>query len=292
MNILIFLLSTLITLARAQSQDELNAHNARFRKGLETYETLTLLKNESINRYMGANFEDHVLHIKKHKVPIATLVDNIPMNWDIRINGPGNLTEVKNQGACSSSWIFASVAAVENRLSVRDGVLTSLSEQQMVDCVSKQSGCMGGWVINAFDYIKNTGLTTSAAYPYMGKYVICKEKTVQKNFSIKGYVQMENDPSMIKSTIMRQGACVMCVDANRWFGYLRGMFSNSLVTNENKKCNHLVALVGWGTHETNGRPYWLLKNSWGVNWGEDGYIRAAADKYGGCFMNLVFCPTV
>lgn len=273
----------------ATDADEANAHNARFKKGLETYEEVVLTRNASITRYFGGNFEQHNISLIKYSLPIS---DDLPMQWDIRINGPGNLTAVKNQGACSSSWIFASVTTIENRLSIRDGTLTSLSEQQMVECALKQNGCMGGWAIDAFNYVKNKGLANSTAYPYTGKYVTCKEKTIDRPYKISGYVQMQNDPSMIKTMIKEYGACVICVDANRWFNYLRGMFSNPTVTNENKKCNHLVALVGWGTHETTGRPYWLLRNSWGSNWGENGYIRAAADKYGGCFMNLVFCPVI
>lgn len=285
-SFVIFTLETTVVIAQIQ---EANAHNARYALGLETYEVMILLPNETKTRYQGANFGEHDYSLTKYTLPIS---DAVPPKWDIRVNGPGKLTEVKQQGACASSWIFASIAAVENRLSIKDEKLTALSEQQMVDCGQPSSGCMGGWVINAFNYIKNKGLASNESYHYQGKYVFCKEKTVARPYNISGFVQMQTDPTMIKTMIMERGACVMCVDSSRWFNYQRGMFSHEGVTDENKNCNHLVALVGWGTQESSGRPYWLFKNSWGKSWGEDGYIRAAADRYGGCFMNLVFCPII
>ncbi|XVF79009.1 hypothetical protein PTKIN_Ptkin14bG0184700 [Pterospermum kingtungense] len=139
----------------------------------------------------------------------------------------------KEQGGCC--WSFKTVAATEGITQIKSGNLVSLSEQQLLDCTGDGYNCDGGYKVQAFQYIiQNPGLTTRASYPY---------NEAQGTFSIEASQDFHH--------------------------YGSGIFTGNCGTNH----NHAVAIVGFGTDEELGLDYWLVKNSWGEDWGENGYIR-------------------
>lgn len=77
---------------------------------------------------------------------------------------------VSPQGQCGSCWAFSSVGALEGQLKRKTGKLLSLSPQNLVDCVANNDGCGGGYMTNAFEYVRqNRGIDSEDAYPYIGQ---------------------------------------------------------------------------------------------------------------------------
>jgi len=123
-------------------------------------------------------------------------MDAAPASVDWRNSGA--VTGVKNQGSCGSCWAFSTTGSVEGAYKIRYGTLYSLSEQQLVDCSLRNSGCDGGLMDYAFAYLQGTKIETEAAYPYTGRQVACKHAANAGLFSLKGYVDVAtNNPSAL-----------------------------------------------------------------------------------------------
>lgn len=147
-------------------------------------------------------------------------------------------------------------------------VTYSFSEQELVDCVYGNSvnGCDGGWPTKAFRYVKNKQILTEASYPYTGKDQNCKKvrKTSNTNYPISTYRYLNFAGNCLKAQKkLAIQPLAIAVDASRWGSYSSGIFTCNSVA-----INHGVLLVGY---DANGN--WKIKNSWGTNWGENGYIR-------------------
>lgn len=184
-------------------------------------------------------------------------------NGDIDWNAAGKVTAVKNQGGCGSCWAFSANAAIESAFLIDREHTENLSEQQLVDCSTSygNQGCNGGWMESAFDYVIEHGLTTTAAYPYVARDQTCKVDSGA--FKLKSYVDITNQCTDVKNALAERPLSV-AVDASTWGAYKSGVLSNC-----QKNVNHGVLLVG----TVNGS--WKVKNSWGPNWGENGFIRIA-----------------
>ncbi|KAK8471353.1 hypothetical protein PHAVU_003G207200 [Phaseolus vulgaris] len=197
-------------------------------------------------------------------------VDRVPPSVDWRKKGA--VTDVKDQGKCGSCWAFSTVVAVEGLNQIKTHKLVSLSEQELVDCDTKENeGCQGGLMESAFDFIKQHGITTETNYPYEARDGTCDASKVKKPaVSIDGYdtVPVNNEAALLKA-VAHQPVSV-AIDAGG-FGfqfYSEGVFTGLCGTG----LNHGVAIVGYGTTQ-DGTKYWTVKNSWGSEWGEKGYIR-------------------
>ncbi|XP_028752649.1 zingipain-2-like [Neltuma alba] len=194
---------------------------------------------------------------------------DVPSSVDWRKQGA--VTPVKNQGNCGCCWAFSAVAATEGITKLSTGKLISLSEQELVDCDTVDHGCEGGLMDDAFKFIiKNNGITSEANYPYKGvDGTYNANEEANHVATIKGYEDVPtNSEQALQKAVANQPVSV-AIDASGsdFQFYSSGIFTGSCGT----ELDHGVTAVGYGV--TGNTEYWLVKNSWGTEWGEEGYIR-------------------
>ncbi|KAJ8555541.1 hypothetical protein K7X08_013037 [Anisodus acutangulus] len=216
------------------------------------------------------------------KAPILPTSD-LPADFDWREKGA--VTGVKNQGSCGSCWSFSTTGAVEGAHFLTTGELVSLSEQQLVDCDHEcdpqdksacDAGCGGGLMTTAFEYtLKAGGLQREKDYPYTGRDGKChfdksKVAAAVSNFSVIGL-----DEDQIAANLVQHGPLAVGINAAWMQTYIGGVSCPLLCF---KHQDHGVLLVGYGSAgfapiRLKEKPYWIIKNSWGENWGEHGYYK-------------------
>ncbi|XP_050379668.1 zingipain-2-like [Argentina anserina] len=196
-------------------------------------------------------------------------VSMVPSSLDWRTKGA--VMPVKDQGDCGSCWAFATVGALEGAHQLATGELVSLSEQELVDCNTVNFGCGGGYPDVAFEYIINKhGLTNEANYPYNASDNVCNATEAgSPSGSITRYedVPANNELDLLKA-VANQPVSVCFEVTQEFMHYSSGVFTGPCGT----QVNHCVTAIGYGTSDE-GMDYWLLKNSWGTNWGDEGYFR-------------------
>ncbi|CAA2974087.1 vignain-like [Olea europaea subsp. europaea] len=198
-------------------------------------------------------------------------VESVPPSVDWRKKGA--VTDIKDQGQCGSCWAFSTVVAVEGINQIRTNNLVSLSEQELVDCDNTENqGCNGGLMDSAFDFIKkNGGITTEKNYPYTAKDGRCNyKKENSAAVTIDGHedVPANDEDALLKAVANQPVSVAIDAGGSDFQFYSEGVFEGNCGT----ELDHGVAIVGYGT-TLDGTKYWIVKNSWGPEWGEKGYIR-------------------
>jgi len=185
----------------------------------------------------------------------------------------GAVTGVKDQGSCGSCWSFSTTGCMEGAYYIKKKSLVSFSEQQLVSCDTTDSGCNGGLMDYAFEWIQsNGGICKESDYPYVsgtGLNPSCKTScSIVSGTKPTGWTDVRATESALLSAIAQQPVSVAIeADQIAFQLYKSGVFDSSCGTN----LDHGVLAVGYGTDS--GANYWKVKNSWG----EDGYIRLSRD---------------
>ncbi|KAF5402407.1 Cysteine proteinase Cathepsin L [Paragonimus heterotremus] len=223
-----------------------------------------LTPEEFAAKYLNSPIDDQMEYEQLNDLKAA------PEHIDWREKGA--VAPVENQGKCGSCWAFAVVGNVEGQWFLKTGQLLSLSKQQLVDCDVVDRGCNGGWTRKTYgEIIRMGGLEAQQDYPYIARKQECrldKSKLVAK---IDSSIALWPDERKHAAWLAEHGPVVASLNANYLQYYRSGISHPSRHECNPKRTNHAVLTVGYGTE--NGIPYWIIKNSWGVRWGESGYFR-------------------
>nr|BAN20648.1 cathepsin L [Riptortus pedestris] len=264
-------------------------HNSRFEQGLVSFKLklnhmADMLVHEFAATYNGFNKS---LKATNEKIVGSTFIPpehvTLPSNVDWRKKGA--VTPVKNQGQCGSCWAFSSTGALEGQHFRKTNKLISLSEQNLVDCSQKygNNGCEGGLMDNAFQYVKeNHGIDTEKSYPYEGEDEQCRFQRRSIGATDTGFMDIpQGDEEALQKAVATVGPVSVAIDASHssFQLYSSGVYYEPECSSE--ELDHGVLVVGYGTTDE-GEDYWLVKNSWGTRWGEDGYIKMARNRDNNC----------
>jgi len=221
-------------------------------------------------------------------VPIDNFGDNsLPVSFDWRnVGGRDYITPVRDQGNCGSCWAFATMASLEGNINAyynNPNISQNLSEQDLISCgypynsLDKLGGCEGAYpdqIEKIFkSYLPNTGVTQENCFVYSGtdkKCSKCKTWQTQVWKTNNSYQSITPTIDNIKSALVNYGPVeVGMLVYDDFFAYTSGVYSHTINTLDG---GHTVTIVGYG-NDGNNVPYWIVKNSWGTNWGENGYFK-------------------
>jgi parallel beta-helix repeat protein len=191
------------------------------------------------------------------------------------------VTPPDDQLDCGSCWAFGACGATEAHVRIKDGVILDLSEQQSIDCNFQGSDCDGGQSSHAFQIHQDPGGVTETCYPYLAvNGSTCRQNRCEKVAIIDGQATVSYNTASLKYALQTYGplAVGMCV-YDDFYGYGGGCYEHA----GTDPVNHVVLLVGWDDSMCSGQGAWLVKNSWGADFGIGGYFWI---KYGTCWIGL------
>ncbi|XP_006981780.1 cathepsin R-like [Peromyscus maniculatus bairdii] len=199
----------------------------------------------------------------------------------------GYVTPVQDQEYCNSCWAFAVTGAIEGQMFKKTGNLTRLSVQNLVDCSKPHgnNGCDWGDPYIGYEYVlHNGGVEAEATYPYEGREGPCRYDPKNSAAKISGFVSLPQNEDSLMAAVATIGpiSAGVHVASNLFVFYKRGILHDRKCSNTT--VNHVVLVVGYGSEgeETDGKKYWLVKNSWGDEWGIQGYMKIAKDQNNHC----------
>ena len=238
----------------------LTSRSDRFRHELKTNAHLKLTKHLGVKRAV----EDEHVHL-------AAPLHLKPIDWR-NVNGRSYITPVKDQGDCGGCFAFAAATVLEY-WSRREGEPKSLSPQSLMDCPSRPSepnndGCEGGLMEYVFEYAKHHSVPLEVDVPYKERDDTCSKNTLWSRVAVKGYkVLMHADnrraEGELEALIHAYGPVSVGIDSTTMEDYKGGIFRANMCSRD---IDHAVTVVGYTENA------WIVKNSWGTNWGEDGYL--------------------
>jgi len=157
--------------------------------------------------------------------------------------------------------------------------LLVLSPQQIVSCDQNDDGCNGGDLPTAFGYVQQAGLETDSDYPYTsgnGNSGTCTYNSGEVVVTISGfkYATQSGNETAMQVAMVTNGPLSVCVDAETWQYYQSGIIEHGC----GDSLDHCVQIVGWNTDMTSNIPYWIVRNSWGTDWGLNGYLWVERNK--------------
>lgn len=202
---------------------------------------------------------------------------------------------VRMQGECGSCWAIAAIGALEMRLEMEHGNATQLSWEELADCVPNpqqcggDGGCTGATAELAFEYVSIHGIASADDYSEdladTGEPNPCRHD-VRKTMKVQKYVQLPaNQARPLLRAVANEGPVVSAVDSRGWFEYGYGIYDSCP---RNAVVDHAILIVGYGREDTfkGEKLYWLIRNSWSTDWGEEGYIRLLRHPE-----NVAYCGT-
>jgi len=258
--------------------DDFNGRNTETKLAMNQFGDLSL--SEFQHLYLGfrmnaTEFEQRSNVIRPQPGAPAT------MDW----RRQGAVTAIKDQGQCGSCWAFSTTGSTEGCHQIKTKSLVSLSEQNLVDCSSAQGnqGCNGGLMTSAMDYIiKTKGVDTESSYPYHASDGTCKWKLANVGATLTGYSNVQSGSETGLQTAGVSGPVSVAIDASHssFQFYSSGVYYEPACSAS--ALDHGVLMVGWDTDSSSKQAYWIVKNSWGTSWGQQGYIWMSRNRSNNC----------
>lgn len=299
------------------NHDRIESHNSqlpkpKFTLGHNEYSDLTedeFAQRFRLGKYSGISksAKENAQKLVSSKADVKTArylsEDQMPLNVPDSVDwiALGGVTPVKNQGACGSCWAFSTTGALEGAKYVKTGELVALSEQNLLDCDHEDLGCSGGLMDNAFKFDETSGgLCSEDDYPYEAKQGrVCNPMNctdVPGSIVNTFYdVPAGEEKSLVAALAMQPISVAIQADQFVFQFYKGGVLTDDSC-GKNAQLDHGVLAVGYGTDSETNEPYFMVKNSWGETWGEDGYIRMSRNsenEYGMCgILKMASYPVV
>lgn len=243
----------------------LRSGHSSVKLGLNKFSDLS--REEFKAKHTGYRPLSKITGVKRTKLRFDPLQEN-PSSVDWRRQS--RVAGIKNQKSCGSCWAYAAVASVEYALAKRGGSLTTLSEQQLVDCSNSygNGGCDGGNAYPAMEYIVDKGITSEANYRYTSRQSSCKASGKPVVTKISEIVEVQPKSGKALENAVAQAVLAIVVDSYNMMSYEGGIMTSSFC--DYYAADHAVNLIGYGTNSS-GKDYWIMRNSWGTDWGINGY---------------------
>lgn len=216
---------------------------------------------------------------------LAKMAAALPKEWDWRnVNGVNFVSPVRNQASCGSCYSFASMGMLEARVRIltNNSQTPILSPQQIVSCSEYSQGCDGGFPYLISKYVQDFGVVDESCFPYVGKVSPCgvpqkcgRTYNAQYNY-VGGFYGGCSEAAMMLELVKNGPVAIAFEVYPDFMHYKEGIYHHTFLTdtvNPFELTNHAVLLVGYGQCHKTGEKYWIVKNSWGPGWGEDGYFR-------------------
>ena len=250
---------------------------------IKTHNSKNLSYEVGITPFINNSYVNGTTNKSSHYIYPTTFHINflsdkdLPDRFDWREKGA--VSSVKNQLQCGSCWAFSATEAIEGEWFLKHKQLYNLSEQELVDCSGYlgNMGCEGGTMDAGFKYVIQNGLCLNKSYPYNASDNVCQNQTCVKHVHIDTYFDVpHNNEIQLKKAVTQQPVSV-AIQANlqSFQLYKKGVYSDPQCGTD---LDHGVLLIGYGYAENDDEnddnlEYWIIKNSWGENWGEKGYMR-------------------
>eukprot|EP01114_Cavostelium_apophysatum_P011126 TRINITY_DN2531_c0_g1_i1.p1 TRINITY_DN2531_c0_g1~~TRINITY_DN2531_c0_g1_i1.p1 ORF type:complete len:338 (-),score=55.87 TRINITY_DN2531_c0_g1_i1:22-1035(-) len=262
--------------------DELSKKNPQATFGVNKFSDLS--QEEFATKYLMPNAEFKNNYVAPPAKDFTKKADALgvncnpnPTNYDW--NSCGVVTPIYNQGQCGSTWAFGAVMAIESYYALAGNPLTQLSTEQIVDCDThgEDQGCYGGYPTAAYSYVQSAGLEPLSDYPYTaegGEVGNCSYEASKAIVNVTSYASITGETGIYQqlSTPSSQGGgpVCACIDASdAWQSYTGGV-----LTHCGTNMDHCIEVTGYANYGQSG-AYWILRNTWGTDWGESGYLYLA-----------------
>lgn len=265
---------------------KINRHQLNWKAGVyEEYQNFTL---GDLIRRSGGKKKIRMPFTRKVTESILQETKDLPEEFDWRDkDGDDFVSPVRNQGNCGSCYAFASMGQLESGVRIKSNgrIQVVFSPQDVVSCSEYSQGCDGGFpYLIAGRYGQDFGVITEDCYPYMGKTTACHPKKqgmrvfVSKYGYVGGFYGGCNE-ALMRAALLKYGPLSVGIEVGEdFFHYKGGIYHKTGLTSSYRfdpfeLTNHAVVVVGYGIDKKTKEKYWIVKNSWGVNWGEKGYFR-------------------
>jgi len=232
------------------------------------------LSNEEFAKfYLMPNLKNNVPALPPKKTNFAMNTVGVtpdPTNFDWATTQ--YVTPIRNQGQCGSCWAFSATETISSYFALATNAQAELlSVEQIVDCdtAGQDQGCNGGFPSGAYSYVQSAGgIETETAYPYTaegGQSGSCNFQQSSVVATVTGSSSISGETGIYQQ-LSTGGPVSVCVDASQWSSYQGGV-----LTSCTNNVDHCVQATGYANYNS-ANAYWIVRNSWGTSWGENGFI--------------------